>query len=112
MKGTLRKRCAAPSGLRRVGTEHSRTIHRPTPAEDEKAHVARQGNFIGSHSIVEKVDSLLAGDVHGSSPNTSRDLRQARIVTAVQHGFRDSGLQEIFPSLPDNPDGNGSAVVP
>src|SRR5712692_8753305 len=96
MKGTLRKRCAAPSCLRRVGTEHSRTIHRPTPTEDEKAHVAWQGNFLGSHSIVEKVDSLLAGDVHGSSPNTSRDLRQARIVKPSNTGFATPAYTRSF----------------
>jgi hypothetical protein len=58
------------------------------------------------------VHSLLASDVNRSSPNPSRDLRQGKIVAAVQHGLRDSNLQEIFPSLPDNPDGNGKAVVP
>jgi hypothetical protein len=57
------------------------------------------------------VHSLLASDVNRSSPNPRRNLRQG-IVAAVQHGLRDSNLQEIFPSLPDNPDGNGKAVVP
>src|SRR5437870_3585896 len=37
MKGTLRKRCAAPSGLRHVATERSRTIHRPTLIEADEA---------------------------------------------------------------------------
>jgi hypothetical protein len=33
MKGTLRKSCAARSGLHRGATERSRTILRPTPTE-------------------------------------------------------------------------------
>src|SRR5712692_7436858 len=38
MKGTLRKSCAARSGLHRGATERSRTILRPTPTENERRH--------------------------------------------------------------------------
>ena len=48
MKGTLRKSCAALSGLPHVATEHSRTISHPTLIEANEASL-RQADLTLPH---------------------------------------------------------------